>query len=229
MTKNLDKDGFCSIVDNYQLFYIDLWGVIHNGINLHKEAINVLKEITKKGKEYILLTNAPRPNDVVKSFLEKMGMEKEIRDHVFTSGQASLNYLKKNLSTKKFFHIGPPRDFDLFNDFVKMKSDNIDDGEYILCTGLFEKFDKDLNYYKDKNFLKEKIMSSVKQFFFKSKVKFHSLHVWRYAKVAKKCLGPQIDPKYPIAIAGDFLEGPSVEAAFISGNKAANLIFNRLK
>ena len=118
MTKNLDKDGFCSIVDNYQLFYIDLWGVIHNGINLHKEAINVLKEITKKGKEYILLTNAPRPNDVVKSFLEKMGMEKEIRDHVFTSGQASLNYLKKNLSTKKFFHVGPPRDFDLFNDFL---------------------------------------------------------------------------------------------------------------
>ena len=103
MTKNLDKDGFCSIVDNYQLFYIDLWGVIHNGINLHKEAINVLKEITKKGKEYILLTNAPRPNDVVKSFLEKMGMEKEIRDHVFTSGQASLNYLKKIYPPKNFF------------------------------------------------------------------------------------------------------------------------------
>ena len=87
----------------------------------------------------------------------------------------------------------------------------------------------DLNYYKDKNFLKEKIMSSIKQFFFSSKIKFHSLHVWRYAKVAKKCLGPQIDPKYSVAIAGDFLEGPNVESAFISGNKAANLIFNRLK
>ena len=91
-----------------------------------------------------------------------------------------------------------------------------------------EKF-SDLNYHKDKNFLKEKIMSSIKQFFFSSKIKFHSLHVWRYAKVAKKCFGPQIDPKYPVAIAGDFLEGPNIEAAFISGNKAANLIFDRLK
>ena len=91
-----------------------------------------------------------------------------------------------------------------------------------------EKF-SDLNYHKDKNFLKEKIMSSIKQFFVSSKIKFHTLHVWRYAKVAKKCLGPQIDPKFPVAIAGDFLEGPSVEAAFISGNKAANLIFDRLK
>ena len=131
MTKNLDKEGLSSIVDNYQLFYIDLWGVVHNGVTLHLEAIKALKEINKKKKDYILLTNAPRPNHAVKSFLEKLGMEKEIRDHVFTSGQASLNYLKQNLSTKKFFHVGPPRDFDLFNDFAKMKSDNIDDGEYI--------------------------------------------------------------------------------------------------
>ena len=149
MTKNLDKDGFRSIVDNYHLFYIDLWGVVHNGIKLYKEAIKVLNEISKKDKEYILLTNAPRPNVIVRSFLEKMGMEEEMRNHVFTSGQASLNYLKKNLSTQKFFHVGPPRDFDLFNDFLKMKLDNIHDSKYILCTGLFEKFDKDLNYYKE--------------------------------------------------------------------------------
>ena len=37
-----------SIVDNYQLFYIDLWGVVHNGVKLHEKAINTLKEIIKK-------------------------------------------------------------------------------------------------------------------------------------------------------------------------------------
>ena len=148
MTKNLDKDGLRSIVDDYQLFYVDLWGVVHNGVFLHQEAIKVLNEITNKKKDYILLTNAPRPNHVVKSFLEKLGMEKEIREHVFTSGEAALNYLKKNLSTKTFFHIGPPRDFDLFKDFHKNKLESIETCDYILCTGLFDDHDEDLKYYK---------------------------------------------------------------------------------
>ena len=148
MTKNLDKDGLSSIVDNYQLFYIDLWGVVHNGINLHEGAITALQEISKKDKEYVLLINAPRPNSAVKVFLEKMGADKEIRDRVFTSGQAALNYLKKNYLNKKFFHIGPPRDFDLFQDFKKNKSNDVENSEYILCTGLFDHQEENLNYYK---------------------------------------------------------------------------------
>ena len=160
MTKNLDKEGFSSIIDNYQLFYVDLWGVVHNGVSLYQDAIKVLKEITKKKKDYILLTNAPRPNHSVKIFLEKMGMEKEIRDHVFTSGEASLNYLKKNFFNKNFFHIGPPRDFDLFIDFKKNKLENIKDCDYILCTGLFDDHDKNLGYYKNlfQNSLEKKMI-----------------------------------------------------------------------
>ena len=149
MAKNLDNVGLSSIADNYQLFYIDLWGVIHNGISLHQEAIKALKEITKRKKEYVLLTNAPRPNQAVKDFLKKMGMEKEIREHVFTSGEAALNYLRKDLLSKKFFHVGPPRDFDLFKDFKDYKSKKISDCEYLLCTGLFDEHDKDLNFYKN--------------------------------------------------------------------------------
>ena len=163
MTKNLDKEGLSSIVDNYQLFYVDLWGVVHNGISLHQEAIKVLNEITKKKKEYILLTNAPRPNHTVKNFLEKLGMKKEIREHVFTSGEAALNYLKKNLSNNFFFHVGPPRDFDLFNDFKKNKSKDIKNSDYILCTGLFDEYDDDLKYYQnlfEKNLEKEMICTN---------------------------------------------------------------------
>ena len=94
MTKNLDQEGLSLIAQDYSLFYIDLWGVVHNGISLHKEAIKALIELQKKGKEYVLLTNAPRPSDTVKVFLEKMGLDENIRNHVFSSGEAAINYLK---------------------------------------------------------------------------------------------------------------------------------------
>ena len=148
MTKNLDNEGLRSIADNYDLFYIDLWGVIHNGIKLHENAIITLNELIKINKNFVLLTNAPRPNETVKVFLKKMGMNEQITDHVFTSGQASLNYLKKFLPSEKFFHIGPPRDFDLFNDFKKNQSEDLENSQYLLCTGLFDNYDTDLNYYK---------------------------------------------------------------------------------
>ena len=149
MTKKLDLIGLKSIADNYDLFYIDLWGVIHNGVKLHEKAITVLKEISKKNKSFVLLTNAPRPNETVKNFLEKMGMGKDLREHVFTSGEAALGYLKKNLLSKKFYHIGPPRDFDLFNLFENNKSEDIKESEYLLCTGLFDDHEDDLSYYKN--------------------------------------------------------------------------------
>ena len=148
MTKNLDIEGLKSIAGNYDLFYIDLWGVVHNGIKLHEQALKVLKELKKMNKNLVLLTNAPRPTYVVARQLEKMGMEKELRDHVFTSGQAALFFLQKNLRKKNFFHIGPPKDFDLFRDFERFKKNRIDESEYLLCSGLFEDHFEDLNYYK---------------------------------------------------------------------------------
>jgi HAD superfamily hydrolase (TIGR01459 family) len=160
MSENLDDKGLKAIVEDYDIFYIDLWGVIHNGINLHKNAIKALEEITKVKKKYVLLTNAPRPNKTVKSFLEKMGMNKEIREKVYSSGEAALSYLKKNLLSEKFYHLGPPRDFDLFLDFKKNKTIDINESSYLLCTGLFKEQDEDLNYYKElfKNHINKKLI-----------------------------------------------------------------------
>ena len=57
--------------------------------------------------------------------------------------------LKNFQQSNKFFHIGPPRDFDLFNDFKNNQSKNLNDSQYLLCTGLFDDHDDDLNYYKN--------------------------------------------------------------------------------
>ena len=108
MAKNLDKEGLRSIVENYDIFYIDLWGVVHNGITLHKEAVKTLEQITKSKKDYVLLTNAPGHNKKENSFLENMAINKEIRKKGYSSGQASINYLKKTVLEHNFFHVVPP-------------------------------------------------------------------------------------------------------------------------
>ena len=149
MSINLDKKGLKSIADDFDLYFIDIWGVIHNGINLFKEAIEVLDQLEKLKKEYVLLTNAPRPNSTVILYLKKMGLDEVKSNKVYTSGEASINFLESEFKNKKFFHIGTPKDFDLFNSFQKNKTENISDSEYLLCTGLFDEYENDLDYYKN--------------------------------------------------------------------------------
>ena len=147
MTSNLDEKGLRSIINEYDLFFIDVWGVLHNGINLFKNSVEVLEKLEENKKNYVLLTNAPRPNETVKKFLKDMGLAEKKAKQVYTSGQAALDQLQ-TMSSKKFFHIGPPRDFDLFKTFENQKVKKIDECDFLLCTGLFDSHQRDLEYYK---------------------------------------------------------------------------------
>ena len=155
MAVNLDDKGLNSVVNKFDLFFIDIWGVIHNGIQLFENSINVLDELENLKKDYVLLTNAPRPNSTVIKFLKKMGMNEKKCERVYTSGEAALNHLANNCNDLKFFHIGPERDFDLFKLFKKNKVNKIEKSDFILCTGLFPEYEQELNYYK--KFLKNEI------------------------------------------------------------------------
>ncbi len=102
MTSNLDEKGLRSIVEEYDVFFIDIWGVLHNGFNIFENSVEVLEKLEKNKKQYVLLTNAPRPNCTVIEFLKKMGLDEKKAQHVYTSGQAALDQLK-TMSPKIFF------------------------------------------------------------------------------------------------------------------------------
>ena len=103
MTVNLTKNGLREIANSFDLFYIDIWGVLHNGIKLNQDAVDVLFQLEKLGKKYVLLTNAPRPNSDVAKFLEKLGLDNIKSSKVYTSGQCSLNYLSNEKKKFKIF------------------------------------------------------------------------------------------------------------------------------
>ena len=125
MTLNLDIDGLKSVVNDFDLFFIDIWGVVHNGVKLFKDAVITLDNLERLNKEYVLLTNAPRPNLAVEKYLIKIGLDEKKTKKVYTSGEAALDYLLSELRDKKFFHIGSIKDFDLFKSFEKEKVKNL--------------------------------------------------------------------------------------------------------
>ena len=102
----------------------------------------------------MFLSNAPRPSSKVINFLLKMNMNKKYLSNVMTSGEAAMHAINKNQFGKNFFHLGPPRDTSLFEK-VKNNQVDLENCDFILCTGLFDDHEDDLEYYR--NYLKKYI------------------------------------------------------------------------
>lgn len=142
------------IYKNYDTFIIDLWGVIHNGVTLNPSAISAIEQLKNNSKKIVFLSNAPRPSSKVVNFLLKMNMDKKYLSNVMTSGEAAMHAINKNQFGKTFFHLGPPRDTSVFEKVKNNKTD-LESCDFIICTGLFDEYEDDLEYYK--NFLKKYI------------------------------------------------------------------------
>ena len=119
---------------------------MHNGISPIPEAIEAIEQLHKNGKKFIFLSNAPRPSNVVKNFLEKMKINKKYLNNILTSGEAALKSIKEFKYGKKFFHLGPDRDSKLYNGLENHRT-TLNNCEYILCTGLYDEHMNDLNFY----------------------------------------------------------------------------------
>ena len=154
MKKLRELNHLSEISDEYDTFIIDLWGVMHNGIKLNSSAMKAVENLKKSSKKIVFLSNAPRPSLKVINFLSKIGMDKKYLSRVMTSGEAAMHAINQNKYGKSFFHLGPPRDTSIF-DKVKQNKTDIEKCDFILCTGLFDDHDNDLNYYK--SFLREYI------------------------------------------------------------------------
>ena len=147
------------IYKNYDTFVIDLWGVIHNGVMLNPKAIEVIKQLKNNSKKIVFLSNAPRPSSRAVEFLLKMNMDKKYLSNVMTSGEAAMHAINKNQFGKTFYHLGPPRDTSVFEKVKDNKTD-LEKCDFILCTGLFDECENDLEYYKKllKNYVSKKLI-----------------------------------------------------------------------
>jgi HAD superfamily hydrolase (TIGR01459 family) len=106
--------GLAPILDHYDAYLLDLWGVIHDGNALYPGVGDTLAEMHAKGKRIIFLSNAPRRGEKARQRLLELGIPADIAREVVTSGEAAyLQLAKGEEGWRGYAFCGPDRDRDL--------------------------------------------------------------------------------------------------------------------
>lgn len=147
-------NGLSSLAHQYDLFFIDLWGVTHNGKAPFPEALECYQNLKKENKPVFILSNAPRmPESAIKR-LADMGLARDLYHDLQTSGYECHKNLRdrsdafyKTLGTR-LYHVGPERDRNLFTSLDEYTDvSNIEDADFVLVTGT-DTWDRTLESYQ---------------------------------------------------------------------------------
>jgi len=132
------------LINKYDLFIIDQWGVIHNGKFGYTYAIDCIKQLFNLKKILILISNSSKRNESTINRLPELGFNKNNFSEVMTSGEMiwrALN-LKSNDFIKKLgnncYHLSYTNNKNVskFTNGLNFNFvNNLDDANFILgCT-----------------------------------------------------------------------------------------------
>ena len=126
---------FAPLAAHYDVVLSDVWGVVHNGAAATPEACNALQRFRAGGGRVVLVTNAPRPGDVVvRRTLEPLGVPATAYDGIVSSGDVT-HALIAARPGQRVLHIGPPRDLPMFKN-LDAPVVPLEDADYAVCSGL---------------------------------------------------------------------------------------------
>ena len=135
------SDGFAALADGYEGFILDLWGVIHDGVQPYPGAVDCLRHLQEAGKRCVLLSNAPRRSAAAEAMLRKMGIGADLYTGLLTSGEAAHLALRDRSDPwfaalgNRAFHLGPQRDRNVLDGLDLTVVDHPAEASFVLNTG----------------------------------------------------------------------------------------------
>ena len=130
-------DSLDEIAGGYRALLCDLWGCYHDGLRPYTAAVEALQRFRARGGIVVLLTNAPRPAESVRRFLDAMGAPADSYDAIMSSGEACQRAIRSGMHGRRFHYVGPSRDLHMLED-AGLSPVALDEADAILCTGLFD-------------------------------------------------------------------------------------------
>lgn len=136
--------GTAELLDAYDGFVVDLWGVMHNGVQAFPEAVEVLKHLVAAKKRVVILSNAPRRVDQVVARNRELGIGDDLSHGVLSSGEITWRHLRDRRLPfyqklgKKVFLLGPRRDNGMKEGLGLDLVESLAEADFILLTGVLE-------------------------------------------------------------------------------------------
>lgn len=88
-------EGISNIKDEFDHFILDIFGVLHDGLEPFPGTVKALTGLKEAGKQVCLLSNTPRRAEGALEQMEIMGISRDLVDHIVTSGEATHYALKE--------------------------------------------------------------------------------------------------------------------------------------
>jgi HAD superfamily hydrolase (TIGR01459 family) len=117
----------------YSVILCDIWGCVHDGVNLYPGAADRLLGWVGEGRRIILITNAPRTAEAVEQQLARIGLPREAWHGIATSGEAGIAGLKAVRAAVSF--IGTPADRAILEE-RGIAITEVNDSKNLACLGL---------------------------------------------------------------------------------------------
>jgi HAD superfamily hydrolase (TIGR01459 family) len=134
-------DALRELAPRYDGFILDLWGVIHDGVEPLPGAVDCLRSLMERGKRIVLLSNAPRRADDVVRRITHIGVPPGLYHHVMSSGEEAWQHLSRcddpfyAALGRRCLHIGSERDMEIREGLALEFVASPTEAQFILNTG----------------------------------------------------------------------------------------------
>ncbi len=126
-----------SLAGSSDLWFVDIWGVIHNGVRPFASSVAACEAFRKQGGTALLVTNSPRPRESVGRQLDGIGVSRDAYDGIVSSGDVSRSLIEA-WAGRPILHIGPSRDLPIFEGLQAKPGAVAEDADVAVCTGLYD-------------------------------------------------------------------------------------------
>ncbi len=135
-------NSILDIINKYENYIIDQWGVMHDGSTGYKNAIEAIDYLVSKNKNLFIISNSSKRQKSSEARLPELGFKKESFINILTSGEMIWQTIKKKYSKLddeiKCYHIfdNSKEDGLFFREGLNLSFvDKIEEADFILaCT-----------------------------------------------------------------------------------------------